>query len=302
MRRSENIDRFCSGSHWILPAARFLHGSPNAAIAEDDDCWVVLGGTTNLYPLEAMWGLACPLIGSEPEAVVGLLLDLLTRVPWNGLLLTGVAPGSPLHRTLQARLGPRYPVSTGPATRRYVADIGGGLDGFLSRRSRDFQRNLRRAERLAAVNGLQFEVADDLAPEESFRRILDVERRSWKGARRVGIDTQPMSSFYEEMNRRLAARGLRRLSFARVEGQDVAYILGGVVGRTYRGLQFSFDRRYEALSLGNLCQVEEIRRLAGVGIDRYDLGTEVSYKKRWADALSTTISLIVRRNPAGGQS
>ncbi len=104
-----------------------------------------------------------------------------------------------------------------------------------------------------------------------------------------------MRSFYREMNDRLGARGARRLTFARIDGEDRAYIFGGTFGDTYRGLQFSFDERFAALSLGNLCQLEEVRRLSASGIRRYDLGTEVRYKKRWGEEVVATQSLVVYR-------
>ena len=103
-----------------------------------------------------------------------------------------------------------------------------------------------------------------------------------------------MGSFYREMNRRLVDRGARRLLFATLDGADVAYIFGGLFGDTYRGLQFSFDHRYADLSLGNLCQLEQIRRLCNEGVPNYDLGTEVRYKKRWGDRVFTTSSLFVQ--------
>ena len=71
-------------------------------------------------------------------------------------------------------------------------------------------------------------------------------------------------------------------------------LFGGLFGKTYRGLQFSFDDRYAELSLGNLCQLEEIRRLSDDGVEIYDLGTEVPYKKRWGDRVFTTSCLVVQ--------
>ena len=83
-------------------------------------------------------------------------------------------------------------------------------------------------------------------------------------------------------------------AFATLDGGDAAYILGGVLGNTYRGLQFSFDDRYRAHSLGNLCQLQEIGRLCEQGVDVYDLGTEVPYKKRWGDRVFATTCLVVQ--------
>lgn len=212
---------------------------------------------------------------------------------WNVALITGLRETSRLFRALVPELGRRFALSRGPVTRRYAAELEGGVEGFLRRRSSGFRKNLRKAERQSRARGVRFEIAD-YDEESSFERMLAVERKSWKGRRGVGIDTEPMCGFYREMNERLVERGWRRLVFATLEGEDVAYIFGGVFGDTYRGLQFSFDDRFGDLSLGNLCQLEEMRRLAAEGIQTYDLGTEVAYKKRWGDRIFSTSSLLVR--------
>ena len=54
-----------------------------------------------------------------------------------------------------------------------------------------------------------------------------------------------MFDFYQRALPRLAARGALRLSFARDGERDVGYVLGGVLGDTYRGLQLSYDADYQ---------------------------------------------------------
>jgi hypothetical protein len=294
------VDRFCSSTFWILPAAR--HFSPRALprIARANGNYVVLARSSSwLHPLEATWGLCCPLVGPDPEAAVELFLGTLEREPeWSAALATGLSESSSLWKKLGRALARRYDVDRGPTTRRYVAHLEDGLDGFLRRRPAGLRRNLERASRRAQRRGLTFEVRDreeSTEAEASFERILAIERRSWKGLHGVGIDREPMRSFYRDMNRRLLDRERRRLMFAQIEGEDVAYIFGGLLGDTYRGLQFSFDARLSSLSLGNLCQLEEVRRLGESGVRRYDLGAEVRYKKKWGEEVVETASLVARR-------
>ena len=288
------VDRFCSSSFWILPAARHLAPEALPRIARGNGAYSVLARSSSwLHPLEASWGLCCPLVG-EPEAAVELFLETLEREGgWRGALATGVALSSPLWRILVRALTRRYAVERGPTARRYVANLEDGLDGFLARRPAGLRRNLEKAQRRAEGWGLTFEARD--GGEASFERVLAVERRSWKGRNGVGIDGEPMRSFYQDMNRRLLERGRRRLMFARLEGEDVAYIFGGLFVDTFRGLQFSFDSRFSSLSLGNLCQLEEVRRLVESGVRRYDLGSEVSYKQKWGEEVIETASLVIRR-------
>src|SRR5262249_6513751 len=100
--------------------------------------------------------------------------------------------------------------------------------------------------------------------------------------------------FYRHMLPRLAARGGLRLIFARQGGRDIAYIFGGVRGRVYRGLQFSFAAGWDDCALGNLCQMEQLADLARVGIELYDLGVDAEYKARWAERTVVTVTMVAR--------
>jgi hypothetical protein len=299
--RTPDIDRFCTSSFWVLPSAVHLMGNLEAAIYRESDSFVVLlyaqksDSHRVLVPLDALWCLPCPLVGSEVHRSVELFSNVCASLGTGAVVfLSGIPVGSSLMKALTEALGKKYTLSYGHVTRRYLVNLGNGVEGFLSRRSMSFRRSIRRAEARARDAGLVFEDRDSGTPEEedlNFARILDVERRSWKGTKGVGIDREPMLSFYREMNRRLAARGARRLAFARLDGEDVGYVLGARFHETYRGLQFSFDERYAKLGLGNLCQIREMRRTADAGMSTYDLGTEVEYKKRWADEVFGTLSL-----------
>jgi CelD/BcsL family acetyltransferase involved in cellulose biosynthesis len=101
-----------------------------------------------------------------------------------------------------------------------------------------------------------------------------------------------MLDFYRLMVPRLHRRGALRLGFAQRDGQDLAYILGGIFGDTYRGLQFSFAADEEPLSLGNLCQYWQLERLCAENIALYDLGSEVEYKRRWGEIVHETVTLV----------
>jgi hypothetical protein len=165
------------------------------------------------------------------------------------------------------------------------------MDAFLARRSRSFRRATLRAARDARRAGVTFELA---TPGAVYERILEVERRSWKGRARVGIEIEPMLGFYREMIDRLLASGRLQLSFARQGGADIGYVFGAVFAGRYRGLQFSFDAKYRDLSLGNAMQLAEIERLAEAGIVEYDLGTTGDhYKRRWADREVKSAVLVV---------
>jgi len=299
-----DIDSFCSSPTWILPAAAALMPPCEPLLHRGEAGFLAAGQRLHgdirvIEPLEAMWGLASPLVGpaAAPLAeAAGEIFRSLDRT-WDALILSGLIVDSRLLQAVVRVLGARYRITLGPQTVRHVASLAGGADGYLARRARTTRKGLRQSERRAAAAGISFAEAtahDPGGADRLFERILAVEQRSWKGKARIGLDTAGMREFYQLMAQRLAAAGRLRVLFARVGEEEVGYVLGAVFGDTYRGLQFAFDDRYRAVGLGNLCQLEQVRRLEPA-IVRYDLGTGGDYKRAWAEHDVTSVALVAVR-------
>lgn len=311
---SPGIDRFCSSSSWVLPAARALMapGRPWIFFGPAGYLATVIrrgdGGRRMVQALELAWGLACPLVGPVPAPLAAAAAEVLAERErdWDLVLLSGLPVGSTLLDAALAQLSARYAVGLGPVTRRHVASLAGGLDGFLARRPRTLRKGLRQARRRAADAGVVFTPQAALGAAAAaglYDRILAIERRSWKGRSGAGFDREPMRSFYQRMVLRLAERGQLRCFIAETEGgvpnggRDLAFVLGAVFGDTYRGLQFSFDDEERRLGLGNLAQVHQIASLAErePAVTRYDLGTGGDYKRAWAEQVQDSVVLVARR-------
>ncbi len=301
--RTPDIDGFCSSTDWILPAHHALMPERQPRIWRCEDGYLATtlaladDGRRFLQPLEAAWCLACPLVGEKTDSLAKRAAQLLhgEREGFDLALLCGLTPNSRFLSQVARALVPFFELRQGPSTVRHIADLRGGVDAYLSRRSRNFRRSAERAKRRCEDAGIELVTVSPSTrdPDALYRRILEVERRSWKGREQSGITEGGMRELYLRIVRRLAERGTLDLSFARHNGQDVAYILGGLFGNSYRGLQFSFDSAYERFSLGNVVQLETMRRLEERGIVDYDLGTDVPYKTRWADRQHETIMLVV---------
>ncbi len=299
---SRDLDAFCSSSDWTMPAAQALMAARTPWVRRGEHGYVALMRALQpghvLEPLEAMWGLACPVVGEDVVGLAGELADECRRARPDALVLCGLKAGSPRLIALARALSAHFHLGLGPTCIRYCASLSGGVDGFLSRRSANFRLSLKRARRRAAERGITFACCV-VAPAEAdaaYDRLLAVEARSWKSVEGVGITHSEMLGFYRLMLRRLARRGALRLWFAQHDGLDVAYILGGVLGDTYRGLQFSFAEGYEDCSLGNLCQLTQIEALVAEGVRVYDLGAEVDYKRRWGELVDETVTLLALRS------
>ena len=299
------IDRFCSSSAWILaaasalmpPRAPFSFYSANGYFAAMRG--VHAAGFPYIEPIELAWGLAAPLIGRDPAALASDVVAMLAgRRDWQLAILAGLTADGPQRRALERVLPPRWERRRGTPTVRHVASLEGGVDGFLSRRSRELRKSLRKSLRAASAAGVTFESVRTTSAGDGaalYARIQEVEVASWKARDGVGISAGPMRTFYELMLPRLCLKGQQRTVFAQADGRDVGYILGAVFENEYRGLQFSYDDGYAALGIGGLLQYHQIVELCGEGVARYDLGTEMDYKRRWAEEVMETEMLVVVR-------
>ncbi len=298
-----DIDSFCSSSDWILPAAQALMPPREPWIFKEEQCfWAFMRGSHPdgfhyLEPLEAMWALACPVVGTDHKLLIEGLQSLCGRpLPdWKIMALSGMPTEHPLFSEIVSTFAHRLRLGLGQSTTRLIVDLEDGVDGFLSRRSKQFRRSLSRSQKRASQEGISVVDASFVEPAQLFERIMAVEALGWKGLESMGINEGAMHEFYKCMLPRLCARDAQRVLFAQREGQDVAYIFGGLRQSTYRGLQFSYNAEFRTLGLGNILQAEQIRRLCEEGVQSYDLGTFMDYKVRWADREHETVTLLFLR-------
>lgn len=302
-RRSSWLDSYCSSPYWGIPLWRSFfvshelwgyrsQNSESLAIFSERS---VPGGRLLLAP-DAMWMLGSSLLGEDP---VGLLYELVrywSRTPCEeGLrqvLVTGLYPQHPL---LEERFWEQLGGWEVETSQRMVASLEGGMDGFLSRRSKNFRSRLKRTVKAATAHGFEVEFFPKFAGPTTVLQLLgrafEVEQRSWKGLSERGINEGSMKDFYLEMLPLLAKHGRLRGLFLTQDGKDWAYLFGGVFEGTFRGLQFSFvDERQ--LGLGNVCQYHMLSELIREGCLRYDLGQGMEYKKRWSEDWPVSRSFV----------
>lgn len=289
------LDRFCTRSDWILSFHHAFAPERPVAIAHVAAAFAVLAerdfgeAGCGLEPLESMWGFASPLVGeSAPE----LLPELIDRRPVvaSGLPLAGALLPSVLQVLQRTHRVRPYEFRT-----RYVASLASGLDGYLARRTRKFRRGLRSAARRCSDAGVHFERILPASCDEArtlYERITEIERESWKARTPSPVHLGGMHAFYDHMLPRLAARRGLRVVIARKGEEDCGYLYGGTIADRFRGLQFSFAESFRDVGLGNALQMEMLHWLTGDGFASYDLGSHSRYKRRWAEAGLTTVSLV----------
>jgi CelD/BcsL family acetyltransferase involved in cellulose biosynthesis len=310
------IDPWCSGPDWSVPVASgFAPDAERLLLTNDERTGFALFTVYHaadevplLSGLEPLWGFGSPIFGPAAIGPPGNSFTdaaaraLSARPDWQVLYIPGLPmvteDGDPEHRRVTvgiagalSTLG-RLRLSEGIT--RQLADLTDGHDGWLARRSPRFRRNLRQAHARAESKGLT--IVDASEDPDLFDRIMTIEYQSWKGQEGSGITSPEMTVMYRLMVERLRARKRLLAYVATIDERDVGYILGGVRGRRYRGLQLSYTEDASALSVGNLLQHHQLLELDRLNLaDIYDLGMDFDYKRRWADRTETSLALIVDR-------
>lgn len=307
MARTPAIDRFCSSSVWSLAAHRTLMPPREGFVYRGEHGWAAFARGEDprigpyLQPLEAMWEFASPLAFSDDALFAAELAEALRRdaSEWAVVLIGGQCRESPTFVTLALALDRYFRVGQYGRTLRHHARIDGGIEGFMERRSAKFRAELRRAEREAERRGVGYELIERISSsaeaDSLYERILEVERRSWKALAGRGVDEGGMRDFYHAMLHRLWPDDRFRCLFLTAGERTIAYVHGAILDDLYRGFQVSYDERFAALSPGNLAQLAMIRHLSRDGFRLYDLGSEMEYKRRWAESTFTTVSLVITK-------
>lgn len=294
-----DIDHFCSSSAWALPAQKVFSPDADPWIYAADGTVIALmampmgEGRIEAMPLESGWGLAAPFAGQVPERAAELLYEMWSTSPikLDAIHLSGLRLRGVWMEAVARRFHSTHYLGVWGGCERRIAQLNGGPDAFLARRSAKFRATLRRAVRRADTAGVQYDYITGGDADALYDRIQAIETHGWKSAEGAGIDEGLTRAFYAEIIERLLERDAFRGLFVRLGGEDIAYVFGGLWRTLYRGLQLSHRIDAAELSPGNLAQWALIQHLMAEGVTVYDMGTDMPYKRRWAELEFKTVSL-----------
>ena len=283
-------DQFCSSPYWCVPFVQAFRSDSDIVVYQNSQDLGVfteenLRDGVHYLPAETMWMFGTPVLSVHPSVFLREFCAFSRRGQKGVRIvsLTGIYRESEL---LKDDFWRKYPHWEHPAIVRRVADLEGGVDGFLGRRSKNFRSRLRRTIKKANSEQIITEFmphrADPPTAQALLKRVMNLEAQSWKGIAGMGVDRGEMARFYKAMIPMLAQSGRLRGLFLKRGDQDLAYLLGATFGATFRGLQFSFLEQ-EQQGLGNVAQFFMIEAMVEEGFRFYDFGQDMSYKARWAE-------------------
>ena len=296
---TRQADPFCSAPAWQLAFHEVQNPAWQLLVHAEDKSVMAFAAASDqfgqavLLPLERLWMFGCPLLGKRAVGLLRFVVEAIRAtqaLTFSKIIVSGVRPGGVLAGRLRRQFGATHDIHVQPTGTQCAASLRGGVDGYLSRRSANHRRNLKRERRRALDKGIRFERVLPATPQETaaaYARVLGVELRSWKGMGGCGMESGFSRRFYERMLHRLAPEKGARIIFARHEDRDIGFVFGGLAGNIYRGQQFSYADDWKEYSVGNLLQMEQIAWLCEEGAARYDLGPitgeKMEYKRHWAE-------------------
>ena len=295
--RTPDVDRFCTSTFWSFAAATSFPEVDPPVVVGDGAAFCGLRsattseGATVLVGLDPIWGFASPAVGA-PRTAASMVAGRLSIEEFRYAVVTGQRADSPLTACIVRALDRSFRLLRGPVQERLQIDLHEGADAWRRRRSGRFRQRLGQLQRRADEAGVEVADVSALPPDELFPRLLAVEAASWKADEGTGMNAPALADFYRQASVRLAGCDQLRVLVGRVDGGDVGYILGGVRGDVYRGMQLSYVRAASDLGIGHLLQLAQIERLQHEGIVTYDMGMDMPYKRRWADRVDETFAIV----------
>ncbi len=149
--------------------------------------------------------------------------------------------------------GSRYIVAMSEAVESPYVTFEGSWDDYLGARSKSLRKNLARKRRqLDAAGTWRLEIHESgCAGKHCVETYRDIELRSWKGSRKLGVGGKPAhTAFYCELLERLDPRGKMRFRFLILDDEPIAATFGVYQRGHFASLEICHDQAFDSLSPG----------------------------------------------------
>ncbi len=235
------------------------------------------------------------------EHVVNLFFDHWTASPdWDALEFPVVPDQSTAAAHLESLAMARgWPVSSRVSLRTYYVPMESSWEVYLAGRTKKMRQNLRRGGRHFERQG-RVDIATypgDLTFEAARDALFEVLSRSWKDHE---AGTSGWNAFLRDLVSELHGSALLHVSFLRLDGRPIAYLLEV----PYKGVRFAvhngYDLQHQIGNPGQLMLAHAIESAHRRGEPRYDFTGHKDYLHRWTESMRTFRRIRVStRQPLG---
>jgi len=233
------------------------------------------------------------------DVAARLIDELLDRKGWDVIVVFGDASCDQDFAWLRAAAAKRNMKARDFGAQSYaVGYLENGYEGYWTAQSQNFRRNQKRiAKKVEEAGQWRMERLDcgggTAAEDKAFHRLAEIAVRGW----RVKIGGEAVErrhhSFYRELVRRFAPRGMLDLSILTIDGKDVAFTLAINERQIYWQVLVGYDEKYEECSPGTFLLQQVFHALPAAGIRRVVSHGGYEYKKRWASEIVPETSVCV---------
>ena len=248
---------------------------------------------TNLQAGEFM------VLGGRREVAARLIDSLLDRKGWDVLLVFGDATSEQDFEWMKKAAAQRKMNTANFGAQSYaVGDLSEGYEGYWKAQSQNFRRQQKRmARKMKEVKSWRMDrlncAGGTAAEDEAFARLAEIAVKGWR-AKQGGVENERRHhTFYREIVRRFAPRGMIDLSILSIDGRDAAFTLAILERHIYWQILVAYDESLEEFSPGTFLLQNVFRALPGEGIRRVVSHGGYEYKKRWASAIVPETSVCV---------
>jgi CelD/BcsL family acetyltransferase involved in cellulose biosynthesis len=174
--------------------------------------------------------------------------------------------------------------------------IEGDFASFVAARSKNFRKQVKKAERAAKQQGLTVELLEEpKAIDAALDDLETVSHASWQGKSGTGAFAEPRAAeFYRGSALAYAQRGATVLLVCKRQGEPIGFILHVLDGSRMDALKSEFDERYGDCMVGwqiaaRAYQLAHARGLKTIGMGCW----RTDFKRRWTTTTTPVADLTL---------
>jgi CelD/BcsL family acetyltransferase involved in cellulose biosynthesis len=271
----------------------------------------------SLAPLPVPGGRSLVYLGNEhsPEAdflvdarwrneILSDFLDWCSRSRVGGLFVERLCADSPNYAPLSALLREKkFYVTESSYWTAHITDVEGDFDTFLSRQSKNFRKQLKKALRAGDAFGQRIDLVTSTEELDAVMPELSrVSAASWQGKAGTGtFSSASDAAFYRDVAASCAASGRLRLFVCRAKGRVVGFVLCIAGARELEALKSEFDEELGEMMTGWLIYRALYDHAARSGLSTINSGTwKTDFKERWSTYRVDQLSVQIFPPTVGG--